>query len=443
MVQGSHQEPAVLHACIAVGALYQTRSTWIAELGLYNFDSSPYTAMALSQYSKALSSLRNFIDRQDGKGSNAAISVVLMTCLLFVVIEMLQGQTETVNFHLIQGLKVLAEHYNAKSVPRLSELVIARQYSFTSHVKDLAEVFIRLDTDSTMFRRQSPYCQPALPKLGFEVDIPCRFESLKEAKDYLDTLSCMAFGLRGDLLKVSEQRLTVTAGTPRDCGRHYCTAYAKLRRMDKTSFPHLVHHRHALLRGFQRWDLSLAAMGTQDRQTILHMRVAKFLPYFILSTLLDSAEILSDRFEAEFQQTLDMAIEFVDLSEHGGEIYKFVPEAGVLASIYIIAIKCRNSSIRRKAVSLLHGSIVQEGLWSGCVYGKFVDRFIELEESRAKAVFGPGDECNYIPEEARFSDVIMDTGPGKPWNGNLFCARYLDETGDELEVYEEKIDLTF
>ena len=372
-----------------------------------------------------------------------AVSVVLMTCLLFISFEMLQGNCATVNAHLIKGLKVLGEHLGAKSIRGLQRRAVTMRSSACTDINDLSEVFIRLDTDSTMFRRRSLYIQPSLPTTGFRIDIPSFFGNVKEAKVHLDTLSSLVFEFRGQLLKFSEQRLMAANGVPSDLARHYCIAYAKARRLEPSVLPHLAGQRHTLLKAFEDWDSALAALQSRKGkdQAIIHLRVARFLPYFLLSTLQDTVEILSDRFEPEFQEVVDLAVEFNKSTPESSERYRFVPESGILASLYLVAVKCRNSSLRRKAADLLTASTIQEGLWSGCVYGRCVKRFIELEERRARDVFGQDDDLNYVPEEARFSDLIIDTGPDGPRFGRIICARFVDDAEDEVEVIEDRFAL--
>ena len=211
--------------------------------------------------------------------------------------------------------------------------------------------------------------------------------------------------------------------------------------MNPCNLTHLTQQRQTLLNALDRWSLSLAAIETDNRRAIIHLQVAKFLPYFLASTLQDTSELLCDRFENQFQEIVDLAVEFTSTSPNSPfEKYKFVPEAGILASLYIVGVKCRNPSIRRRAANLLVASHVQEGLWSGCIYGRCIKRLTEIEESRARKVFGQRDdeEVTYVPEEARFSDVVIDTGMDDlPQNGRIICARFIDEESDVLEVVED------
>lgn len=178
VLQGSHQESTILHASIAVGALYQCRQTWDPTSPISERENRS-RVLALSQYSKALVELRNYIERLDGKRNDAATCVVLLACLLFVSFEMLQGASCTVNAHLVTGLKVLSDHIGTKSINRLQRRAIQRTSAMQPDIDDLAEIFIRLDADSTMFRRRSPFIHSDLTKLSPAIDIPCTFTSIK------------------------------------------------------------------------------------------------------------------------------------------------------------------------------------------------------------------------------------------------------------------------
>ena len=401
--------------------------------------------LAIDQYNKAIVNLRSYIDRLDGKRDNAAVCVVLIACLLFVSFEMLQGASCTVNAHLVKGLKVLSDHVGTKSISRLQQRTITSTSGIQPDIDDLAEVFIRLDADSTMFRRRSPYIHSEATKLSLEIEIPTAFSSVKEAKVHLDTLSSLVFVLRGELLKASEQLLLAAYGTPDDWAKHYCIAYAKARQLRPCFVSHLSHQRQNLLTSFDQWSASLAALASSNRRAVLHLQVAKFLPYFLTSTLQDTCEIICDRFDDQFREVVELATEFMEMSENKPfENYKFVPESGILASLYLVGVKCRNPCVRRKANELLLYSTVQEGLWTGCIYGRCIKRLIDIEEDRARAVFGLKDheEVTYVPEEARFSDVTIDTGADDELRSvRIICARLDDEESEGLEVFESVFSL--
>ena len=440
ILQSSHQESTILRATVAVGALYQSRQTWDPTLKMSALAYRPHM-LALSQYNRAIADLRIYIERLNGERSDAAVSIVLMACLLFVSFEMLQGNSGTVNAHLVKGLKLLSEHVGTRSIRSLHHRAATRTSTTQPDIDDLSEIFIRLDADSTMFRRRSPFIRSDTTKVTLETHIPSTFASVKEAKVHLDTLSSLVFEFRGDLLKLSEQLLLAAHGVPSDWTRHYCIAYAKARRLHPCRIPHMAHQRQTLLKALDRWSSSLVAIETDNRRAIIHLKIAKFLPYFLVSTLQDPSELLCDRFEDQFREIVDLAAEFTSTSPNSPfETYKFVPEAGILASLYIVGVKCRNPYIRRRAADLLLASKVQEGLWSGCIYGKCIKRLMDMEEGRTRVAFGQhkDEEVTYVPEEARFSDVIIDTGMDDlPPFGRIICARFTDEEGDELEVIED------
>ena len=222
ILQVSHHESTILRATVAVGALYQSRQTWSpTSMSTLAWKTR---MLAFSQYNRAIADLREYIQRLDGQKNDAAVNVVLMACLLFVSFEMLQGNSGAVNAHLVKGMKLLSEHVGTRSIRSLEKRVIALTTSTQPDIDDLSEVFVRLDADSTMFRRRSPFMHRDTTKLLPEIDIPSTFASVKEAKVHLDTLSSLVFVFRGELLKLSEQLLLTEYGMPSDWARHYCTA---------------------------------------------------------------------------------------------------------------------------------------------------------------------------------------------------------------------------
>jgi hypothetical protein len=90
-MQLSHQEPAILHAVVAVGAMHQARWDNPGD------SSGSLQHVALTNYSRAVMELRDYISRQCEPG---AVDIVLLGCILFVGFEMLQHEVSLAMQHL-------------------------------------------------------------------------------------------------------------------------------------------------------------------------------------------------------------------------------------------------------------------------------------------------------------------------------------------------------
>ena len=439
VLQVSHQQPAVMHAAIAVGSLYQSRQATALVSGVSGLENSSYR-QAVTHYSKAIVKLRAYMEGANGENREEITTTVLIACLLFISFEMLQGDQKLVISHLVKGLKILFEYCRPKIPIHMHKRGVVVRNSTPEPIDRLSEVFVRLDADSTMFGRRAPFLHPInyYQDMGPAIQVPPFFESVNEARIQLDRLASIAFCIRGELVKIAEESLPKTNGTTTDWHVYYCTLYARARRIDHGQHPHLASRKHELLKAFGTWQSSLAAMGRpKDSTAILLLQIQQLFPWFIISTFQERRVSLSDRFEAEFVRTIDLATKYVEKTRSESSQFAFIMEPGILSSLYLVGTKCRSLAVRRKAIELLSRATLQEGLWSGRLYGKFVQRLMEVEEQRTRELIGAEADLDYLPEEARFSDVVFGVDPEKPGYGRLVCARSVHESSDDLEIVED------
>jgi hypothetical protein len=111
---------------------------------------------------------------------------------------------------------------------------------------------------------------------------------------------------------------------------------------------------------------------------------------------------------------------------------------GAMSLLFLLACKCRDSTIRWTAVSLLRDLKLQEGAFHSDVLAIFAHRVVELEESHAREITGIKESSlltyEDIPEPARFMDVTLDIDESQPDLGILICARLSDDAEGGLVV---------
>jgi hypothetical protein len=130
-------------------------------------------------------------------------------------------------------------------------------------------------------------------------------------------------------------------------------------------------------------------------------------------------ELTYDAYVSEFRTALSTAgtLFNVAVSKLG---HTFVVSSILIKSLFFIASKCRETSIRTEAINYLRSMSRQEGIWDSHVASTFATAIVELEES---------DESGLIPEhrrlraikttfdlhkrqgKLRFLTATMDTGP--------------------------------
>jgi hypothetical protein len=100
LFQASLNEPAVLHAVLALSSVHKS--------GIINAegnDPNEQEYFTLQHYVKSISHLQPHFATQD----RASSRVALITCVVFVCLELLRGHFKTAQIHLQNGLKILEE----------------------------------------------------------------------------------------------------------------------------------------------------------------------------------------------------------------------------------------------------------------------------------------------------------------------------------------------
>ena len=136
-MQISHQEPAILHAIVAVGAMHRAR--WDnPERGFGSLQ-----RVALTNYSKAVSELRAYMSKQ---GEFGAVDIVLLACILFAGFEMLQHEISLGMQHLTLGLNIMtSKHIGVEDTEQLGNDPVIIKGSPAALIDELVPIFVRLD----------------------------------------------------------------------------------------------------------------------------------------------------------------------------------------------------------------------------------------------------------------------------------------------------------
>lgn len=164
----SHQDEAVKHAVIALGAAYQifqlsprepnqgnkhgkTPNTGSFDDGFTHENLEVFT---IQQYNKSISKLQRHV----GSSSPESIQVTLICCLAFICLETLRGHQEAAVTHLINGLNIL-QSLPLREFDFLSDLSgddhpageRARPYSTQCSMRDIIDLFGRLEVSACFF----------------------------------------------------------------------------------------------------------------------------------------------------------------------------------------------------------------------------------------------------------------------------------------------------
>ncbi|KAJ5380347.1 uncharacterized protein N7496_002775 [Penicillium cataractarum] len=197
---------------------------------------------AVAQYVKSINHLRK---RLDDPNDSQCEHVALLTCLLFICFEMLQGNRPGAVAHLRNGLRILLTR-DSPSVylgPEVRSIWTRKNSLFhTSHLDELADTYARLDYESTMFGEETAILTLDSPHdlIGPTLPTPSTFINVTEARKSLDILSNAVYRLRGELLRMAASN--IDNEIHEDWPVRYCVAYSGIRTVDlsKQQQEHLI-----------------------------------------------------------------------------------------------------------------------------------------------------------------------------------------------------------
>ena len=275
-----------------------------------------------------------------------------------------------------------------------------------------------------MFGRRHPLLDLAHDEytLRHSLSVPPSFDSILQAKSYLDLLSSGVFRLRGELLDIAERHV-LDHGPSMSSDWTTCYIQALSRSIDLGSQGYqLLAQKQALevgLAAFWRALDTLAASqnDSSDRATMA-IQIQYILVFFTVTTCRDVSEMICDGMQDLFQNAIDLAERYITSAPGYSESLgrrNLSFEAGVIPTIFLVANKCRHPSTRAKAIELLEIGCRQEAMWDGRPFASIMQRLSDLETLRATSQsniepFGVRESNNaysgvpHHAESARFCD---------------------------------------
>lgn len=470
----------LLYVLSAVGSMHRAEME-AGAIGHVSFTSAPEPRchrVALKQYGQALVKLQQFIDDRVvvGAGNDEAVlQVVLLSSLLLTLFEVLNGELASARLHLQKGRKLLgrvrAEGSDDATTDTASYMDQPRVSS--PSLNDVLKVFNQLDGWFGLDEWTSNQPWPLDAGLTVNATMPEAFESLEEARYYLDMLRSTAETARRELLRHTEDCLaSLSVDT---CKDDYAKHYAIARCLSRTI--HLEPH-GPLLVSITRlkalhtaYRASLAALveakylAPADEQALAIIRFQHFYSHFQIATCRDTHEAHTDRWLEDFKMIVDLAEHYMRIMSapptipfRGGQIQKsFHIDYSLLTALYLVVVKCRCSNTRGRAVRLLAQLKRQEGQYYSGVLAGFGGHISKLEERRAREAMSNFSESSLgaekveltaadVPESARFCDVVYAAELRRPSRGGrVICTRFMHEKhceGIELITADTKLEAT-
>ena len=196
-----------------------------------------------------------------------------------------------------------------------------------------------------------------------------------------------------------------------------------------------------------------ATAATKDLEASLILQIKYFYSNFTIATCRDSQELLSDQFMDDFKDALDATEQYLTVARKNFSSTRQPNQKGVfgfsvLPTLHVIAHKCRDPQLRRRAIHILSTGQKREGLEHSSSLAVYAKATVDIEEYRAIPM---APQSTYVdrhivksilPEQARIADCVTmaQLAPRQLGLVKMTCARYLhDDSGPkqiELTQYE-------
>jgi hypothetical protein len=393
----SQSEPAVRHALVAVGTLNERRDVYLRDVTFsksividYQLETGSTfhcqqeqhnDPFAISQYNKSIAHLANAMNSP----SSNSIDTALLVCILFVCVECLRGDYAPALKHFQGGMSI-ALAAAGKGGPN------CRATQPTGLREKLMPFFNRLELLCQLYGQRPEYIYGLSPSQA----LPDAFHSIVEARDSIV-----------HLMNISIRLIHST----------------KFRRYkSQITFDDIVQH-NDVVSCLSTWRTTLdcflatapPSSHLTEAATILEIQRIATLTW--LNRALVPEESAADADIPLYEQAVRLA-ESLQISDHNQikstttkstlPASTFLFDMEIVSPLYLVAIKCRDPSIRRRAIAVLRHTVRREGLWDSVKAAAIAERVMQIEEKGLPILDG-----SVLPAEgARVANCHIDSGPG-------------------------------
>ncbi|CAI7653629.1 unnamed protein product [Penicillium crustosum] len=351
--QVSESCPEVRHAVIGIGALHRRFS---------NPDSNRNDIFPIRQSTKAIACLRKTMMKGD-QSDPSATEKILVTCVVLVTFALFQGDVDAVRCHLQAGTKLLWEW--RKKSPKTPVACI------------LLHTFIQLHIHWASATRLQDYLDGGYPYLQELIhdnllDISAHADEPSKAT-MLVSVQCWAL-MFSDPVSFDPQHTNLSRGFTWD------TPANKVHR-----FKTHVEECSALHRN--------TSSATDLRAFMILQIQIEMIQVILASTTFSGPETEWDSLFPHFQRVVDKA-ELLLNSFNQLPDPLFSVKEGFLANLMLCGLKCRDWTVRQKALAICKKYNRREGMFSTAEAVILLQTVYDFESAGVP----PGE---YIPESAR------------------------------------------
>ncbi|KAH8688717.1 hypothetical protein BGW36DRAFT_421113 [Talaromyces proteolyticus] len=376
--QLSQNVPVIRHAAVAVAARHEHY------LHPETISKDKSEQFSLQQYNKAIKHLMC-----DISSPKKGLDITLITCFLFVGLEILGGNHLQALQHMRAGVQILYE----KGLNTTSILPIEIE-------RELFHFILRMNIQLSLFGH------PLMPFNLTSVDE----ELSSQGKGFWSDIS----GARHSLDRLMNKGLHLI----RDAG------------LERTTKCQLFRPRQEeIIQQLQAWEKTFDRLMKSPRKCIssldpripLLLRINHGISLLWVKNCLATTELTYDNHHPSFEAVVCYAEDWIRVAKDfqekatGENPESFTLEAGIIPMLYWTASKCRHPIIRRRAIQVLRAHPAKEGLWNTALMVGVADMIVKFEEMNMEYL---PIEQRIPADKARVYETLMrrgdETDPSRP-----------------------------
>ncbi|KAE8446367.1 hypothetical protein EG329_012116 [Mollisiaceae sp. DMI_Dod_QoI] len=396
LFQASLNEPAVLHAVLALSSVH--RRSNISADGERQSILNEQEKCTLQHYVKAISHLQPHFLKKD----KASFRVALTTCVLFVCLELLRGHFQTAQDHFQNGIKILGE---IQMLSNGNDGILRLKPCHESADDWIVEAFSRLHLQVELFRYNYQHSCLILQMAGSDGPVLV-FHNINDAWKQIDRLLNNIF----HLTNLGHQQ----ALSDFESFQHYpaLLEYQQRIRTELVQWLEIYEvfekgtqgHRSAeeerayvLPRLYHTMANIMAETCLRPRnESIFDSQTSQFLLIIRQSIAIRTTASAASPTQAQPERVTNMARSIVDL--------------GWIPPLQYVAIKCRVHQVRLHAIRLLESTSHREGIWDSKITARIARKVMEMEE---RDFYKDADEVEEfsLVSNPRLEDLTLPTLP--------------------------------
>ena len=427
ILQASLSEPAVLHAVLTLSSFHRKEILHGNRQSRNEDPPDQQEQFMLQHYIKAIIHLQPHFSTKNSE----SVRVALITCVVFISLELLRGHFKTAQTYLQNGLKVLRKMQSPFNVDNDGILLLKPTHN---SIDDwIFEALSRLHVQVELFKQT--YQHPCLALQASEPEPPIPlFHSFNEAWQQMERLLNKVFHLTelGRQQRVSECQFF---GNPS---------------------PLLGHQQHIqaeLAQWLDAYEASRKYLQGRHGQDTEGFACQLLCAYHTMANIMADTclwpddELMFDSYTNEFVSLITQLANMWKIRSSNSQVQalpgrlmdmsRSVVDIGWIPPLYYVALKCRVHRVRLQAIRLLESTSHREGIWDSNIAACVTRKVMEIEERDFYKDFdtadhfplssypGSGDlSLPNLPDFHRLHEVEVALSDDPQGNILLFCRQY-------------------